>query len=359
MKRFFTLAVVVFALSPLFAQDCGELFISEYVEGYGNNRALELYNPTNQVIDLSQYSVGRFSNGMTEFTSVQIPSGNFIQPYDVFVIVIDKRDSLGTGLETPIWNGYQVWDVCTDIDGNIIIDQETGDTVYCVQYDSDGVPLIGTEYHDFLDLEGKGDVFLTPVYNINNALYWNGNDAVALIKGTEVDPSGENVIDVIGVIGENPENTIGQPAWLDDEGYWVTADASLVRKPEIQVGTGVVAYVVGDTFQYDQWIKYPKNYFQNLQSHESVCENVSTVNVNQGEVKVYPNPVSGNEITLESPFQMNSIVVFDLAGRKVFQADLGQNSGSIQINLGNLQKGMYNMVIDLGENGMISQKLVK
>ncbi|MEZ4981082.1 MAG: lamin tail domain-containing protein [Saprospiraceae bacterium] len=68
MKRFFTLAVVVSHFPHCFAQDCGELFISEYVEGYGNNRALELYNPTNQVIDLSQYSVGRFSNGNTEFT---------------------------------------------------------------------------------------------------------------------------------------------------------------------------------------------------------------------------------------------------------------------------------------------------
>ncbi|MEZ4981080.1 MAG: T9SS type A sorting domain-containing protein [Saprospiraceae bacterium] len=139
----------------------------------------------------------------------------------------------------------------------------------------------------------------------------------------------------------------------------MTADASLQRKEEIKGGTGPVVAVLGNTFDYTQWNRFPKNYFQNLQSHESVCENVSTVNLNQGEVKVYPNPVSGNEITLESPFQMNSIVVFDLAGRKVFQQNLGQNSGSIQINLGNLQKGMYNMVIDLGENGMISQKLVK
>ncbi|MEZ4981081.1 MAG: hypothetical protein R2769_05730 [Saprospiraceae bacterium] len=94
---------------------------------------------------------------------------------------------MGTGLETPIWNGYQVWDVCLDaVTGEPIIDSLTMDTVYCVQYNSDGSPMVGTEYNDFLDLEGKGDVFLTPVYNINNALYWNGNDAVALIKGTEV-----------------------------------------------------------------------------------------------------------------------------------------------------------------------------
>ena len=29
------------------AQDCSELFISEYIEGPGNNNAIEIYNPTN------------------------------------------------------------------------------------------------------------------------------------------------------------------------------------------------------------------------------------------------------------------------------------------------------------------------
>ena len=27
--------------------DCAELFISEYIEGPGNNNAIEIYNPTN------------------------------------------------------------------------------------------------------------------------------------------------------------------------------------------------------------------------------------------------------------------------------------------------------------------------
>ena len=35
------------------AQDCTELFISEYVEGSHNNKALEIYNPTDTDIDLN------------------------------------------------------------------------------------------------------------------------------------------------------------------------------------------------------------------------------------------------------------------------------------------------------------------
>ena len=46
---------ILFALN-LSAQ-CNEIFISEHVEGYGNNRALELYNPSNKEIDLNLYSI--------------------------------------------------------------------------------------------------------------------------------------------------------------------------------------------------------------------------------------------------------------------------------------------------------------
>ena len=47
------------------AQDCSDLFISEYVEGPGQNNAIEIYNPTSSSIDLSGYSINRYANGAT------------------------------------------------------------------------------------------------------------------------------------------------------------------------------------------------------------------------------------------------------------------------------------------------------
>jgi len=44
---------------------CSELFFSEYIEGSGNDKALEIYNPTSGAIDLSTYQVNRYSNGST------------------------------------------------------------------------------------------------------------------------------------------------------------------------------------------------------------------------------------------------------------------------------------------------------
>jgi plastocyanin/predicted extracellular nuclease len=44
---------------------CSDLFFSEYIEGSGNNKALEIYNPTNGTVDLSNYTVYRANNGST------------------------------------------------------------------------------------------------------------------------------------------------------------------------------------------------------------------------------------------------------------------------------------------------------
>ena len=49
--------------------DCSDLFFSEYVEGYGQNKAIEVYNPTSATIDLSAYQIERYSNGTTNSSS--------------------------------------------------------------------------------------------------------------------------------------------------------------------------------------------------------------------------------------------------------------------------------------------------
>ena len=64
----------------------GELFISEYVEGSSNNKALELFNPSNNEIDLAadNYQLGRFSNGGTSATLINL--SGVVAINDVFVI---------------------------------------------------------------------------------------------------------------------------------------------------------------------------------------------------------------------------------------------------------------------------------
>ena len=90
------------------AQDCSELFISEYVEGWSNNKAIEIYNPTGTDIDLSQYFIVRYSNGATIATPANaVALVGMIPAKGVHVGVIEKLDPQGTGQEAPVWDSLQ------------------------------------------------------------------------------------------------------------------------------------------------------------------------------------------------------------------------------------------------------------
>ena len=65
---------------------CADLFISEYLEGSSNNKALEIYNPTNAPINLSAYSLKAYNNGgLTVSNSLQLPNKT-LAAHDVYVV---------------------------------------------------------------------------------------------------------------------------------------------------------------------------------------------------------------------------------------------------------------------------------
>jgi predicted extracellular nuclease len=83
---------VAFGLVPLAvvapaSAAIGELFISEYVEGSSNNKALEIYNGTGAPVDLTAagYSVRIYFNGATT-PSLTIPITGVVDPGEVFVL---------------------------------------------------------------------------------------------------------------------------------------------------------------------------------------------------------------------------------------------------------------------------------
>ncbi len=64
-KTLLLLAVIITASLNAQIVDCSDLFFSEYVEGWSQNKAIEVYNPTSSTIDLSNYQIERYSNGAT------------------------------------------------------------------------------------------------------------------------------------------------------------------------------------------------------------------------------------------------------------------------------------------------------
>ncbi|MEZ7878418.1 MAG: hypothetical protein QMB91_06695, partial [Flavobacteriales bacterium] len=57
------IAVLTFSASSSAQLICDDLIISEYLEGTGNNKGLEFFNPTSEPIELSAYELQRWSNG--------------------------------------------------------------------------------------------------------------------------------------------------------------------------------------------------------------------------------------------------------------------------------------------------------
>ncbi|NLO10849.1 MAG: T9SS type A sorting domain-containing protein [Candidatus Cloacimonetes bacterium] len=74
-----------------FAQD-QNLFISEYVEGTSNNKALEIYNGTGATVDLSNYSMRLASNGGNWSASNSVTLSGTLANNSVFVIANAQAD---------------------------------------------------------------------------------------------------------------------------------------------------------------------------------------------------------------------------------------------------------------------------
>ncbi len=81
---------------------CTEIFFSEYIEGTGQNKALEIYNPTPFPVDLSNYSVAVFNNGSLTPTNQLALSGELI-PGEV-VVIGNNEASTFIQVETDIFS---------------------------------------------------------------------------------------------------------------------------------------------------------------------------------------------------------------------------------------------------------------
>ncbi|MEP0174009.1 MAG: ExeM/NucH family extracellular endonuclease [Paraglaciecola sp.] len=99
------------------------VFISEYIEGSSNNKAIELYNPSGADIDLaaSNYQLGRFSNGATTATFIDLEGT--LEAGGVFVIanpssvqdILDVADQTNSNLNHNGDDAYELY-----ADGEVI-----------------------------------------------------------------------------------------------------------------------------------------------------------------------------------------------------------------------------------------------
>ena len=327
MKYFFTFIFYLFSISLIQAQ-CSDLFFSEYVEGWSNNKALEIYNPTANSIDLSAYSITRYSNGADGTNGQIVPQqlGGTIGPYSTFVIGLDKRDPNGTGYDAPMWDGYYTY-----------TDSITGEEV--------------TTYDPNDDLQSKIDFWANGVYYSGTdpdsaaiypmTMFFNGNDAVTL----ELIGSGI-VLDIIGKVGEDPG-----AAWTDGSGNYWTKDHTLIRKNSITSGVTANPLVFDPTLEWDS---LPANTFINLGSHDCDCSNTSLLDYTETFI-IYPNPSNDNTITISSLVGENNIIIHNQIGQKIITRKT-INLQEIQITLPN-KHGIYFVSVE-SPSGIKTQPII-
>lgn len=74
LRRIMIILSVFCLLAGSALAQTSNLLITEYVEGSSNNKALEIFNGTEDFIDLGSYSVARYANGTTTPGTIQLPA---------------------------------------------------------------------------------------------------------------------------------------------------------------------------------------------------------------------------------------------------------------------------------------------
>ena len=89
-KSFYLIFIISFSFS--------QIFFSEYAEGSSNHKYLEIYNGTNETIDLTGYAFPNATNGANIEGSYDywndFDSGSSVAPGDVFVICHPSADDI-------------------------------------------------------------------------------------------------------------------------------------------------------------------------------------------------------------------------------------------------------------------------
>ncbi len=300
-----------------FAQDCTDLFISEYVEGWSNNKALEIYNPTANAIDLSQYMVIRYSNGSTTATAANaVQLSGTVASHDVFVGVLEKLDPNGTGQEAPIWDS----------------------------------------------LQARADGYFCPDYGVSNAFYWNGNDAVVLAKGDINNIASAIPVDIFGKIGEDPGTGWTTQFPYTSGGVVVTADHSLIRKASVLKGVTNPTISFFDALaEYDSIPAVVEiggqtygNWFT-LGEHTCNCENLSVENNEVAtSVSIFPNPTNG-QFFVKGEF--TEVTVVNALGQVVAHLE-NNNKAIVEFNMGD-KRGVYFVKVKTANDELTKRVIVK
>jgi len=359
MKNLLLFMGMILSVSFTIAQTPTDLFFSEYCEGSGNNKGVEIYNPTDQPIDLSNYFVARFSNGSSVFTEggyTQLQG--MLEPYKTYVLVNGQTVSTPTSpacspemqaLADQLDHDYPAPTYMNGNDAIALIKTPGG--VPPTQANMEAVDLIGEI--------GLGN-------EISNETGWSYvQDSTLTYNNSNGDPVTGRVINYIVQSKADDGQTYG-PYWMS----W-TSDHTLIRKPE------VVSGVVGnpDPFKVkQQWDTLPgvvdtatgfivyKDIWTNLGTHKCVADPnynagiediASLVNLN-----IYPNPVVAGHFSFKVDVPVVSVQVYTITGKEINKEVFDGKAKEATVEIGSGDKGIYLVKFSFEDNRETFQKII-
>ncbi len=314
MKRAILILSMLAAGFGLHAQDCSQIFISEYIEGWSNNKALEFYNPTDAEIDMSNYEVARYQNGDDQPGNWTQLEGT-IPSQGTFVVGLDKRDPDGEDFESPLWD----------------------------------------------DLMEKVDQFINPEYNNGlEAMYFNGNDVllVRIVGGAPIDIFGKPGQDPSEDIPGYSDPDISGQGWPDANLVDWTKDHTLIRKANVLSGVTAPPATFDPSAEYDS---LSVNTFENLGMHE--CDCAGGINnedlIAWNDVQIYPSFLGSNDaVKIDSKYAIKEINFMEISGKQVEAVGLELSASGANFTADNWPTGFYLVDILLTDGRRLSRKIV-
>jgi hypothetical protein len=358
MKNLLLFLSAILSIFSASAQAQNGLFFSEYCEGSGNNKGVEIYNPTSEAIDLSDYYVARYSNGSSVFTEGGITQlSGTIEPYKTFVLVNGQTTSTPTSpacspemqLLADQLDG--VYPAPTYMNGNDAIALIKTTNGQPPSTSNPGIPM------DLIGQIGLGNA-------ISAETGWSYvQDSTLTYNNSTGDPVTGKVINYIVQAKATDGVTYG-PFWMS----W-TSDHSLIRKPSVV--HGVVSnpnpFVV--TAEWDTvpakvdtngYFVY-KDIWDNLGSHKCVADpNYAAIGelISNGFVTISPNPVVSDQFTITSSKVIKSVQIFDVAGKEFQAEEFSGLQKNATIVMKSSQPGIYLLKVYFSDNKATVEKIL-